>query len=78
MQRSPELSKLCLDAGYILAQNSENVVGKSVFKAILWLFLFSKQISVIYSAIPQDTKALCVLYEIILIHSDSPLPARLF
>lgn len=52
MQRSSEASELCPDAGYILALDTENVEGQSVFKAVLWHFLFSKQISAIYSAIP--------------------------
>lgn len=52
MRRSFELSELCLDAGYILALDAENADGQSVFKAVLWWFLFSKQISAIYSAIP--------------------------
>lgn len=52
MQRSSELSEVCLDAGYIPALDTENVGGQRVFKAVLWHFLFSKQISAIYSAIP--------------------------
>lgn len=52
MQRSFELSELCLDAGYILALDTENAEGQSVFKAVLWRFLFSKEISATYSAIP--------------------------
>lgn len=43
------------------------------------LFFHSASKYLLFSpAILQDTKALCVLYEIILIHPDLPLPSQLF
>lgn len=52
VQRSFELPKLYTDAGYILALDTESVrEPESIQSSLVLFFLFSKQISAIFSAI---------------------------